>query len=225
MRYVFVVLAVVFYSVTASANNKEWRSYKLDSLLTVDFPDDVTIIDTLVKGLNSKYFYSVNDNTAYLVIKMNLDDDVNNQVFCELPNDIESLKEAYVFVIEGMARQSQLKLSDVSEVLIDSFVAYKAAFYDDNGVIRSSVMVVLLNKQIYSICTASNQKLNEDDIKRFINSVAVNKEADISQFRGISRASELAYLLGEYSFRIFIVIGIVIYIIVWRRRIKARNRD
>jgi hypothetical protein len=199
---IFFLLIIVSVSVNAQT--------KIDELININLPGTVTKLDTIIKDVPVKNFFSKINNETYLIQKIKLDEKENE--LNSLPSDIESLKKSYNECIKGYTKSMKVSgytFSNSSEFKRDKYLYYRASFNDSNELSKKVVEVnfLILNEHTYTITYFNNIDFNEKNKDDFMNSIKIETSLKPSQTIGNPYAYKAGYISGY-----LLLLGVIIFL-------------
>lgn len=211
---IFFLLIVVSISVNGQT--------KIDELININLPGNVTKLDTIIKDVPVKNFFSQINNETYLIQKTKLDE--RNNELNNLPSDIESLRKSYNECIKGYTKSMKVNgytFSNSSEFKRDKYLYFKASFNDSNEsnkkVIEANFLI--LNEHTYIITYLNNIDFNEKNKDDFMNSIKIDSSLNPSQTIGNSYAYKTGYIIGY-----LLLLGVIIFLCFkFKKKITAGN--
>ncbi len=172
---------------------------KIDELVSVKFPQEPSINDTVIQRVRIKTTYLNNEIEGYSVIKMKMGS--KEEVLTSLPYDTKSLDEYYQGLIKGQSEkllEGGYKFNDSIKIDIDGFIAYKTSFLNaETDVENARFIHLILNEYSYTFGYISHKDFNTENISSFFASIEVYKEKKTTQFVGKSKAYKQGYIIGK----------------------------
>lgn len=217
MRKIILLLTLVLTTNIISSQNQEWLTYELDSIISIEMPNDVFELDTIAHGMRMYQIYSHTENSTFIAQKALFEKENQNEDLSKLPHNLESLKEQYIGLIDGISSSIPYELESKELIEKDNFKGYKLKFRDSLNNPTYEVEFYLLNKHLYSFFYVSLEEFNEIEKNHFYNSVTINSDQKISQYLGKAKSYRMGYLFGKIFFYI-LIIGGIIYFIRTRRK-------
>ena len=204
------IIFFLFIVVTISVNGQT----KIDELINIHLPGNVTKLDTIIKDVSVKNFFSQINNETYLIQKTQLDEKENE--LNGLPSDIEGLRKSYNGCIKGFANSMKVNgyaLSNSSEFKRDGYVYFKASFINSKELKKKVVEAnfLILNEHAYIITYINNIDFNEKNKDDFMNSIKIEQSLKPSQTVGNSVAYKAGYISGTVCFYL-LLFGFIIFL-------------
>lgn len=217
MRKIILLLTLVLTTNFLSAQNQEWLSYDLDSIISIEMPNDVFELDTIAQGIRMHQIYSHKENSTFIVQKALLEKENQNEDLSKLPYDLKSLKEQYNGVIDGISSEIPYELESKELIEKDKYKGYRLKFKDSLNNPTYEVEFYLLNKHLYSFFYVSLENFDTNEKDLFFNSIRINTDQKISQYLGKSQSYRIGYVFGKYFFYI-LIFGVIIYFITRKKK-------
>lgn len=213
----FFILFTLFFS--SYSQNKTWNRYEMDTIFSIEFPNDVYEFDTIVKKMKLQQLISYDDEHTFLLQKINLEENNLDKNYSKLPYDLKSLNKSYKQFSRGIIQKSKGKIFSQEEIMFDKYHGYRIIFNSDESNPALEFNLFHLNGYMYSAIYSSQNKLNDSISKRFLNSIIINSNG-INQFGGKSQSYRIGYLVGRFSPYLFIF-GVILYLIFRKRKKHA----
>jgi hypothetical protein len=220
MKNTFVIFLILFLTIKSFGQNNGSRT-NIDELVSVNIPGKVEKFDTIIEKLKLSRFQSTEGDGYCAVVKMGIDS-IKNQPY-DFPYDMKTLEEDYRNLMADFIKQasaSGLFASDSNLVKLDEFTGYQVRFKDsESGKINGQTLILLLNKNVYTLFYMDKMNYNETVKNDFFNSLTINKQSHPKQMIGESGKVKSTRKFGSYI-GIVLVIFIVIYL---TRKLKKKN--
>ncbi len=189
---------------------------KIDELININFPGNVTKIDTIVGNISVENFFSQINNETYIVQKTQLGEKENE--LNSLPSDIESLRKSYNDFIKGSTtsmKASGYTFSNSSEFKRDKYIFFKASFNDSKELNKKvfEVNYLILNEHSYMLTYFNNVDFNEKNKDDFMNSIKIESSLKPSQTIGNTSDFKAGYIAGKI-FCYLLILGIIIFLYI-----------
>ncbi|HRI24632.1 MAG TPA: hypothetical protein PLZ45_08135 [Ferruginibacter sp.] len=222
--FVIVFLCSFYFS---PCQDRDWQQIRIDSILTVSLPRNVTSFDTAFlkngKSFNTRVFKASTEYSHIGVTVTQTDLNVN-------PYDYASTRETYEGVKYGLSKNatSQGFYVDIKDTLVNTVKGFVASFYADSSRRTLSRVVCLfcVNTLTYSVVAApAEDKVAEcrTDLMKLLRSIRFSKKqilknapAADSLSSSFSEGQKLGELLGP----ILLVAGLVIFFVYKSRKRK-----
>ena len=217
MRKIILLLTLVLTTNILSSQNQEWLTYELDSIISLEMPNDVFELDTIAQGMRMYQIYSHTENSTFIAQKALFEKENQNEDLSKLPYDLKSLKEQYNGIIDGIANSIPYELESKELIEKESFKGYRLKFKDSLNNPTYEGEFYLLNKHLYSFYYVSLESFDKNEKDLFFNSIKINTDQKISQYLGKAQSYRIGYVFGKYFFYI-LIFGVIIYFIVRKKK-------
>jgi|SaaInlLV_10m_DNA_1039704.scaffolds.fasta_scaffold46277_1 hypothetical protein len=217
MRKIILLLTLVLTTNILSAQNQEWLSYDLDSIISIEMPNDVFELDTIAQGMRMYQIYSHTENSTFIAQKALFEKENQNEDLSKLPYDLKSLKEQYNGVINGISSGIPYELESKELIEKDKYKGYRLKFKDSLNNPTYEVEFYLLNKHLYSFFYVGLENFDTNEKDLFFNSIEINTDQKISQYLGKAQSYRIGYVFGKYFFYI-LIFGVIIYFIARKKK-------
>lgn len=221
MKNILLLLAIVLSCNSLFGQENEWNTYELDSIISIDMPGDVYEMDTIIKGEKIYQLTSSIENSIFMAQRMLFEKNGLDKNLSKLPYDDESLEKTYDELISGITKAIPSKLKSKEKIEKNNFKGYCLLFVDSEEKPTFEYNLYLLDKYLYSFAYSNPASFNEIEKNEFINSIVINSKYEISQFNGTTPGYRLGYVSGKYFIYILGIIGIIIFVIIRKRRKKT----
>lgn len=209
--FVLVQLSTIsFYS-----QNKEWMSYELDSIVSIDMPDKVYERDTINDYLKIHELFSFNNSVSYSVRKLHLKDALYNQYGIDLPKDRKSLKKYYQTIALASSELRHEENSLSRSINYDDLEGYRFINNTSYSNPYNEVQLFLINKDTYVFQYSNQNGLDSIQRNAFFNSITFNDEIDLKQLYPDK---------SSIFFKRFIIILIVVLLLSTFLKLKNRRK-
>lgn len=215
MKKAYLISLIFILSISVHAQTK------IDELVLINIPGEVSKLDTIVQNYSIKNFVSHIDNATYLVQKLKIDDgddDLN-----DLPSNTESLRKSYNDCIKGFAitmKEGGYIFSNSSEFKRDDYIFFKASFSNaeelNKKVVESNFLI--LNENAYVLSYFNNVDFNEKNKEDFMNSIKIASSLKPSQTIGKGDDYKLGYMAGTITCYLFVLGGILFLYFKFRKK-------
>ncbi|WP_204347086.1 hypothetical protein [Psychroserpens algicola] len=209
MKNCLLFLLIILCSVSLYSQEEEWNRYEIDSIFSVKMPgENIYILDTITQGKKMRLVYTTADNSTYIAQRILIESNSSDKNLSNLPHDKKSLLEYYEGFANGISKSRNLEITNEIEIELDSFSGMKIKTNNS-----TEFEIFILNNYAYSFNYINNEFFDLEEKDFFFNSKEINKEVEISQYKGKSKTFKLSYLVGYYTpyFLVFIIIVFVIY--------------
>jgi|GEM_PF-2650069 len=216
MKKILVFFLLFLVSQVAISQNENWESYEIDSIISLEFPNEISLKDTIAKGLPLKIFVSQNNDDLFIVQKILYGEENIVTNYSELPLDLEDLNKSYKEFTKSYAKEMPYSIKDQGEIKQNDFHGYYIIQTDSERIVNYTKFI-LLNKNMYSISYFNKNGINEAVKEIFFSSLIISSNIEISQFEGRSLSYRTGHLIGS-NLPLIIIISIFLYFIY--RKIK-----
>lgn len=217
MRKIILILTLVLTTNIISSQSSEWLTYELDSIISIEMPNDVFELDTIAQGMRMYQIYSHTENSTFIAQKALFEKENQNEDLSKLPHNLESLKEQYTGLVDGISSSIPYELDSKELIEKDNFKGYKLKFKDSLNNPTYEVEFYLLNKHLYSFFYVGLENFDENEKDLLFKSIKINTDQKISQYLGKAQSYRIGYVFGKFLFYA-LIIGLVIYYIRTRRK-------
>ncbi len=217
MRKIILLLTLVLTTNIISSQNQEWLTYELDSIISIEMPNDVFELDTIAKGMRMYQIYSHTENSTFIAQKAFFEKENQNEDLSKLPYDLKSLKEQYNGIIDGISSSIPFELESKELIEKEKFKGYRLKFKDSLNNPTYEVEFYLLNKHLYSFFYVGLENFDKNEKDLFFKSIKINADQKISQYLGKAQSYRIGYVFGKYFFYI-LIFGVIIYFIVRKKK-------
>ena len=217
MRNIILLLTLVLSTNILSSQNQEWLTYELDSIISIEMPNEVFELDTIAQGIRMYQIYSHTENSTFIAQKALFEKENQNEDLSRLPYDLKSLKEQYNGIIDGIASSIPYELESKELIEKENFIGYRLKFKDSLNNPTYEVEFYLLNKHLYSFFYVGLENFDENEKDLLFKSIKINTDQKISQYLGKAQSYRIGYIFGKYFFYI-LIFGVIIYFIVRKKK-------
>ncbi|MFD2035184.1 hypothetical protein ACFSKL_10300 [Belliella marina] len=217
MRKIILLLTLVLTNNVLSAQNQEWLTYNLDSIISIEMPNEVFELDTIAQGMRMYQIYSYTENSTFIAQKSLFEKESQNEDLSRLPYNLKSLIEQYNGTIDGIASSIPYELESRELIEKEGYKGYRLKFKDSLNNPTYQVELYLLNKHLYSFYYIGLENFDNNEKELFFNSIKINPNQEISQYLGKAQSYRIGYLFGKYFFYI-LIFGVIIYFIVRKKK-------
>lgn len=222
MKQLFLFF-LVFLSTTCFSQN--WKEYIIDDNLTLTFPENYTITDTM----NQKVIMAQLDYGLVMVTAMENKDQYEITI-----TDENDLRDEYKALRKGMLRQAKGKLIAEGPQKKDGLVFWNFTYSARMGETKQTryCQILLLNKHIYTVnFWQSAEKSHEMAPLRgkLFSSVTVPKGLNIQNQLNViddkTASDRVGKLIGNLAVKLlFGTILILLVVWIWRKVKNKQNR-
>jgi hypothetical protein len=184
MKIIFLLTIIVLSLNSLFGQENEWFSYDFDSIISIDMPGNVNVIDTTMNGEKLYHLFSTIKNSVFITQKMLLEETDFDKNLSKLPYDDKSLEKTYAELITGISKAIPSKLKSMNKVLKDNFKGYNLVFVDSLMKPIIDYNLYILDKYMYSIVYLNANDFNEIEKNKFINSITIKSKNELIQFSG-----------------------------------------
>jgi hypothetical protein len=217
MRKIILLLTLVLSTNILSSQNQEWLTYELDSIISLEMPNDVFELDTIAQGVRMYQIYSHTVNSTFIAQKALFEKENQNEDLSKLPYDLKSLKDQYNGMIDGIASGIPYELESKELIEKENFKGYRLKFKDSLNNPTYEVEFYLLNKHLYSFFYVGLENFDENEKDLLFKSIKINTDQKISQYLGKAQSYRIGYVFGKYFFYI-LIFGVIIYFIFRKKK-------
>lgn len=204
-------LFTIVLSSSIYCQDSVWWTYELEGI-GVDFPiEEVSQMDTIMKGVPIKMLLSQYENSTLI-----LQQQFAGANILEFPHDHKTLIEYHDGVIEGMKNgfDSEVKKEEINQ---RGFIGIKATFIKDSKPFSESNVFLVGNHLI--IITYHNTEPFNDEVKdEFFSSLNFGDLEPSTQMLGESKAYRRGYFFGKLAF--YAILGIGAFFVIRSLRKK-----
>lgn len=222
MKYIFLII----YSLLAtSAYSQNWKEYIIDDNLTLTFPENYTITDTV----NQKVIMAQLDYGLVMVTAME-----NKGEYEIAVTDENDLRDEYKGLRKGMLRSAKGKLIAEGPLKKDGLLFWNFSYSARMGEAKQSryCRILLLNKHIYTInfWEANNKSGEMAPLReKFFSSVMVPKGVGLQNQLNViddkTASDRVGKLIGNLAVKLlFGTILILLVVWIWRKVKNKQNR-
>lgn len=199
-----------------------WGQTAIDDLVSIDFPGEVTVSDTIVGNYRMLEFSSVIGEELYILRRVT--DQSGAVSKSSGPSDLKSLRYANLSFIKGLAiqfKQFGINAEPSKEIMIDTYYAYNTRYVDNisgNQVAESNL--ILLDGNFYAVIYFNRSDFDSTLKDQFFNSLKINSSKHPTQISSSVDALMVGELIGQ-----LLVVGLVIVglVFLFKRIDKMRN--
>lgn len=95
MRKIILLFILALLTNISYSQNQEWLTYDLDSIISIEMPNEVFELDTIAQGMRMYQIFSHTENSSFIAQKALFEKENINEALSKLPYDLKSLKEQY----------------------------------------------------------------------------------------------------------------------------------
>jgi hypothetical protein len=196
----------------------EWKTYKLDSLITIDLPEEVEQVDTFALGVGIRQVMSTTDNSIFIVQRTPFDQKLEDGTIPKMPTDLKSLDDQYKVIIEGVTSRIPDSLIVKDKINIGSLIAYELGFINEYNTPTFSGQLLYLNKDLYTFYHINKDKFTKSERTQFFDSININSDIITSQF------SKQPHFLHKISPKLAVGFTVILAFIIFYFWPKKKNR-
>lgn len=216
-KLLLVIILIFLISNQLTSQNQKWLTYDLDSIISIEMPYEVYKLDTIASGIKMYQLYSHSEHSTFLVQKMPLEEEKQNDALSKLPYDEISLKNYYNDIIKGIETSIPYKLESKKSIENVTFKGYQLRFIDSLNLPKYEVKLYILNKHLYSFFYTSIEHFEQKDKDTFLNSIRINTSYDVNQYDGKPPSYRAGYVFGKTFFYI-LIFGTILYFIFRKKK-------
>jgi hypothetical protein len=218
----FLIIALSFLATTAFSQN--WKEYIIDSNLTLNFPENYTITDTM----NQKVIMAQLNYGLEMITAMENKDEFEIAV-----TDENDLRYEYKRLRKEMLRSAKGKLKAEEPLTKDGVIFWNFSYSARMGDVKQTryCQILLLNKHIYTINfweAADKSQEMAPFREKFFSSVVVPKGLGIANQLNLidekTAADRVSKLIGTITIKLLFGTALILLLVsVWRKVKKTRK--
>ncbi len=214
-----ILLTTLLISSIITSQNSKIIQHDLDSVVSLEVPENFFEDDTLVDGVQIHQIRFKTETYNFIAQKVLFENEDQKESLSMLPYDYASLIDEYNRVIARMRYRVPYYLKSKTLVEKEGFTGYNLKFENDLGTPTYEAEFYLLNKNLYTFFYASDTHFDKDVVTELFKSIKINTKQDISQYLGKPPKYRIGYVIATYFFLSLMLVGVVIYMIkIYRKK-------
>lgn len=194
MRIKITLIFIVFFLHNSFTQSKDWYSYDLDSIVSLDMPFDVYETDSISEYQKSLQLFSEDESTTFIAKKTYIGKRYNNIETPTLPVNKKTLNKFYLDLIDIFDVIIKSDFDYQKKIYKNNLLGYEVCYKDKEGLRVLQIQLFYINKSLYTFSYLNSKGLSNINKENFFDSIIFNNKEKLIQYPGMSL--ERKFIIG-----------------------------
>ncbi|MGB0891841.1 MAG: hypothetical protein ACPGUU_05775 [Flavobacteriaceae bacterium] len=194
MRIKITLIFIVFFLHNSFTQSKDWYSYDLDSVVSLDMPFDVYETDSISEYQKSLQLFSEDESTKFIAKKTYIGKRYNNIETPTLPVNKKTLNKFYLDLIDIFDVIIKSDFDYQKKIYKNNLLGYEVCYKNKEGLRVLQIQLFYINKSLYTFSYLNSKGLSNINKENFFDSIIFNNKEKLIQYPGMSL--ERKFIIG-----------------------------
>lgn len=193
MRIKITLICIVFFLHNSFTQSKDWYSYDLDSIVSLDMPFDVYETDSISEYQKSLQLFSEDESTKFIAKKTYIGKRYNNIETPTLPVNKKTLNKFYLDLIDIFDVIIKSDFDYQKKIYKNNLLGYEVCYKNKEGLRVLQIQLFYINKSLYTFSYLNSKGLSDINKENFFDSIIFNNKEKLLQYPGMTFERKLIF--------------------------------